>query len=424
MRTAKRFVTVMALAVVAMGMMTANAQTVWNMNVGRNTGPGETFEITTGEDFQGAATENTVNSTWNPVSAAGTGIALKDSTGAATGVTLDFGDPDGGDDFVDSNIAGHEIFDSYFGGGGIDCTVTLNGLDGSATYDLVVYAAWKFNADNSTAVSQTAGAGMTGTIYINSAGGNQPSLIEDTDPADNAAILGNWYRITGLTPNGSGQLAFQVTGAHNNDPLSGFQLVEFLPLAGTVSLSGSIVASNAAPGTLVGNLSMVNTNGTFTYALDASGDYTYFDISTGTTNLRTAAWIDSDQYDISIIGTESGGGGLVVTNDFTINVDPVAANKMAFVVAADVQSGAADGAVVGTAQTDVSGATFSIIDGREDLFYMDGADLKLTNSSDWGSIGTTNYVRLQASVGAATNELVVAAGVISGASAGTIFIFR
>jgi hypothetical protein len=74
--------------------------------------------------------------------------------------------------------------------------------------------------------------------------------------------------------------------------------------------------------------------------------------------------------------------------------------------------------------TDVSGATFSIIDGREDLFYMHGADLKLTNSSDWGSIGTTNYVRLQASVGAATNELVVAAGVISGASAGTIFMFR
>jgi len=200
--------------------------------------------------------------------------------------------------------------------------------------------------------------------------------------------------------------------------------VEAQAPAGTVDLSGDTVASNAAPGTLVGNLSMVNTNGTFTYALDASGDYTYFDISTGTTNLRTAVWIDSDSYDISIIGTESGGGGLVVTNDFTINVDPVAANKMAFVVAADVQSGAADGTVVGTAQTDVSGATFSIIDGREDLFYMDGADLKLTNSSDWGSIGTTNYVRLQASVGAATNELVVAAGVISGASSGTIFMFR
>jgi hypothetical protein len=114
---------------------------------------------------------------------------------------------------------------------------------------------------------------------------------------------------------------------------------------------------------------------------------------------------------------------LVVTNDYTITVDPAADEIPIFVVSADVQSGAADGTVVGTAQTRQSGATFSILDGRLDLFYLDGADLKVTNSADWGSVGTTNYVTLQAVVGSGTNELVVAASVVSRATSGTIFRF-
>jgi hypothetical protein len=190
-----------------------------------------------------------------------------------------------------------------------------------------------------------------------------------------------------------------------------------------IELNDNNVASNAAPGTLVGDLSMANTNGTFSYSLKASGDYADFDIPAGTTNLRTAAWIDSSSYSISIIGTETGGGGLVVTNDFTITVDPATDEIPDFVVSAEVQDGAADGTLVGTAQTIQSGATFSISAGRDDLFYFDGADLKLTNASSWGSIGTTNYVTLQAVVGTGTNELVVAVAVVDIPTNGTIFRF-
>ncbi len=191
-----------------------------------------------------------------------------------------------------------------------------------------------------------------------------------------------------------------------------------------VALSSTNVVSNAPPGTLVGTLAMGATSATFTYSLAATGDYTVFDIPTGTTNLRTSAWIDSASYDISIIGTESGGGGLVVTNDFTIGVDPALSGAPTFMASAEVQTGSADGTLVGTAQTVQSGATFSISGGREDLFYLDGADLKVTNSADWGSIGTTNYVMLQAVVGTGTNELAVAVNVVNTAASGTIFLFH
>jgi hypothetical protein len=171
---------------------------------------------------------------------------------------------------------------------------------------------------------------------------------------------------------------------------------------------------------------MVNTNGTFTYSLKESGDYTYFDIpETGSTNkLRTAKWIDSASYAISVIATESGGGGLVVTNDFTITVDLATSDDWVFVVSADVQVGAADGTVIGTAETSRPGATFAVAGGLTNLFYFEGDDLKVTNSADWGAIGTTNYVTIQASGGGVTNELIVAASVVNGATSGTTFRFR
>ncbi len=75
-----------ALAAVALTNTPAHAGPVWNVNF--------TNQITTTENFVGAATENTANSTWNKIGGAAnslpvTGMALADSTGVTTaGVTI------------------------------------------------------------------------------------------------------------------------------------------------------------------------------------------------------------------------------------------------------------------------------------------------------------------------------------------------
>jgi len=285
---------------------------------------------------------------------------------------------------------------------------------------------------NAQAISGTVTTTADGTLVVAGATNNDTTSppIPDPDPPLTAVFASAVY--ANYCSGGAGYYVVPTAGGFNYSfdqganpatVAAGFE-PNAAPPAPAVSLSGNSVASNASPGTLVGTLSMVNTNGTFTYSLDTTGDYAYFDISSGTTNLRTAAWINKASFDISIVGTESGGGGLVVTNDFTITVDAIADARPTFVVSAEVQNGATDGTVVGTARTVESGATFSIISGRADLFYFEGSDLKVTNSADWGSIGTTNYVTLQAIVGSGTNQLVVAAGIVGSASSrGTVFIF-
>jgi len=249
----------MAVAVVAMGMMTANAQTVWNVNFGTDSStkgilPGQAKEITTGDNFVGAATENTANSTWTPVVGVVTALALADSTGStAAGVTLTV--PSGGGGFDgQTQTTGAEIWSSYLGGAGLNRTITLGGLIDSATYDLVVYAGWR-HTDVNTRWEQTVGSGLSGYVYVNGQDTDiNGALTQDTDPTDNTGAPGNWYRITGLTPAGN-QLAFNVVGG--NDALSGFQLIA-MSADPAVALAGKTVAANAPPGTLVGNLSMVN----------------------------------------------------------------------------------------------------------------------------------------------------------------------
>jgi len=190
---------------------------------------------------------------------------------------------------------------------------------------------------------------------------------------------------------------------------------------GTILLSGNTVASNSPPGTLVGSLSF-NDDIADEFGLsvtDSGPDSGDFQI-TGTTNLQTKVWMDSASKAISIIAYSN--STVLATNHFTITVSEAA--TLPFIVSADVQTGAADGTVIGTAQTAVSGATFSIFGGRSDLFYMEGAELKLTNNAGWGSVGSTNYVTIQAVSGGLTNQLVVAAKVVSGATSGTIFRFH
>jgi hypothetical protein len=218
---------VVAGLVLALSAASANAAMVWNVNIGT--------EIDSTDNFVGAATENTANSTWNSVpSADQTGMALKDSTDAATGVTLDFNTVrvPSGTIYSTYTTAGQlEIFDTYAGADGVSVDFTLKGLDTGATYDLIIYSDWKWGNANYP-VAQTTGTGMSGTIWINSTGSD--SLVEDTDPA-NTAAQGNWFRITGLTPDVSGELAFDA-GNGENGAFSAFQLINTIPEPATMSL--------------------------------------------------------------------------------------------------------------------------------------------------------------------------------------------
>ncbi len=242
----KRFKTTFNLAAVAASALaltglSANAATVWNVNIGN--------QIDETDNYVGAAFENTANSTWNSVTTGTTpatpfATTLADSTGDnSAGVTL------GISATVDVTYitwaglpAGDEIFEYAFksSDNSTPYSVALGGLSPTATYDLVIYSDWSWKANNNLPVTQTAGAGMTETIYVNRdnfiASGVGP-LLQDTDPTNTTVGTGtNFYRISGLTPDGSGDLGFDMGGT--DSPLNGFQLVDTIPEPSSAALLG------------------------------------------------------------------------------------------------------------------------------------------------------------------------------------------
>ena len=78
-------------------------------------------------------------------------------------------------------------------------------------------------------VTQTVGSGLTGTVCLDQistghergrpGSGRRHSILVPND-----ATEGNWLRITGLTPDGSGNLGFSMGGT--NAAFNGFQLIE------------------------------------------------------------------------------------------------------------------------------------------------------------------------------------------------------
>jgi hypothetical protein len=218
----------LAVAALTLANPSAHAATVWNVNIGT--------ELTTSDNFAGAAPENTVpNSFWNSVTTATpTNQALSDSTGAASMATLTL-TPPGGIAMNYGNFAsvtGPEIFSTWMktSDNSTPFTMTIGGLSASpgVTYDLIVYSDWFWKGNDHFPVEQTAGSGLTGTVFLDqiSTGSNGavPGLVQDTDLSLNGATEGNWIRINGLTPDGSGNLGFSMGG--QNSAFSGFQLVQ------------------------------------------------------------------------------------------------------------------------------------------------------------------------------------------------------
>ena len=217
------------LAILSLACLAADASPVWNVNVGNSTGTGQAFEITTTDNYVGAAAENTANSTWNAVSSTSTAI-LADSTGSSSaGVTFKI-TPDAASaiDFGNQNITGDEVFATWIKDNGNNdrFTITFGNLGTSASYALVVYSDWYWGP-NAVPVEQTIGTGLSGTFYMNSlklTTGVVGSLLEDTNSANTNSGDTNYARFNGLTPDGSGNLTFSMGGV--DGPINGFQLVE------------------------------------------------------------------------------------------------------------------------------------------------------------------------------------------------------
>ena len=211
---------VAASALALTGLSANAATTVWNVNVGAATGPAGGNEITTTDNYVGAATENTANSTWNGVSGTGS-TTLADSTGDnSAGVTLSFTQTNLGFGQQGGTI-GDEVFKSWMKDNNNDYVVTFGNLSATATYSLVVYSGWLFGPE----ALVVTGLGVPFTINSPKLDGAVlPSgLAEDTNSANVPGNF-NYARFDGLAADGSNDLAFTVSA--NDAAVNGFQLVQ------------------------------------------------------------------------------------------------------------------------------------------------------------------------------------------------------
>jgi hypothetical protein len=288
-------------------------------------------------------------------------------------------------------------------------------------------------------VGKNGGEGMSwyGVIYSSGGGGggslnsNQAGGSGGTNAGDGGDASGGTSNNGGDAPSnygggGGGSTSPGGTTVYGGAGGSGIVIVRY-EVGVSVLLSNDAVATNAAPGTLVGTLS--DTWGQATHfvltnapAGGSADDNDKFQIADGT-NLRTRVWMSQYANNVSIAAISN--STALVTNSFPITVTNVAVAPI-FVVSAEVENPVSNGDVVGTMVAASDNATFTIVGGRLDLFTKDVNDnLLVANEGSWGGIGTTNYVTLRASSGGEHTDMIVGVAVVGVASSsGTIFRFQ
>jgi hypothetical protein len=270
----------------------AHAAPVWNVNIGN--------EITTSDNFFGAAPENTANSFWNSVvTATPSGFALADSNGStAAGLSLTIAGPTQFANYA-TITSGPELFTSWIksNDNSTPYSMTIAGLSTSPgiTYDLIFYSDWFWKGNDWFPVTQTVGTGLTGTVYLDqiSTGTNGvvPGLVQDTNLAQNGSTEGNWIRISGLIPNSSGTMAFSLGG--RNSAFSGFQLIQMgasgpdntPPTPSPMTWASAPAAASSSSITM-----------TATTASDPSGVEYFFDETSNNPGGSDSGWQSSPTY--------------------------------------------------------------------------------------------------------------------------------
>jgi hypothetical protein len=211
-------------------------------------------------------------------------IALTDSHGAATPVTISHGT-------VSATITGtaeldadHVLFQGYIHNANNPVTITLSNIPPATNYSLLVYSVgFNFNATYEEDFDLT-GATTYPTLHVRGQDANQyladPRYIRMSSTDANARDLGNYVQYDNVSPAADGTLNLMVTPASTNlgstllPPVNALQLVTVQPSATPVTPSLTF-SHNAAANTL-----------TIGWTTDAAG----FVVESSLTLGPTAVW--------------------------------------------------------------------------------------------------------------------------------------
>ncbi len=297
------------------------------------------------------------------------------------------------------------IFSQNRSGFALFSTVDLSGYNSSTlTLDLTTSLAAFVGSDDAMFVRLYLDGSATG-IDVLTMLGNAHTTALDTDATFVGDILTYTFDDNVLT-------AELIIGFNVDDSTDDY-IVDNVSFDGTAGVPEPYVflsdppyavAANAAPGTLVGNVSMQNANGTFAFSLQGV-DAGNFSIASGSTNLRTAVSMSARANNISIVGTETGGGTLVVTNHYVINV--TASDYISLKMAAGMDANPTAPSLVASLDARPgSGTSFDIVSGRDDLFEIDGTGTNLVQvaGSNTGPAGGIHYVEIKESNNAVATD--------------------
>ncbi len=199
-----------------------------------------------------------------------------------------------------------------------------------------------------------------------------------------------------------------------------------------LEIAGNSVSENVAIGAAAGSLSVANTNATFKFELvagdgdDGNGSFNLDTPEINSSNILTAAVFDREtqsSYDIRVLATETSGGGLLLTNTFTISVGDVSEPVDRMFANAEVKSTTT---LAATLEAMAGGVTYGITAGEHHaaLFEIQNTDeLHLKTAATAGQVGDEYFVEVTAS-GGVTDSMLIKVTVVSGTPKGTVFIFR
>jgi hypothetical protein len=224
---------------------------------------------------------------------------------------------------------------------------------------------------------------------------------------------------------------FSISSTSDKTQLDEIRLVASVavPVDPTITLDGDSVSENVAPGTAVGSLSVVATNATFDFSLveTLSGPFPgndSFDLTgVSLSNVVTKLVLDADDspIEIRVLATEtSPNAGFTLTNTFSITISSVTETDHMF-ANAEVQSTTTLAATLEA----TAAATYLVTAGEHHgaMFVSPvvGNELHLKTAATAGQVGDEYFVEVTSSLG---DSMLIKVTVVSGAPAGTVFMFR
>ncbi len=195
----------------------------------------------------------------------------------------------------------------------------------------------------------------------------------------------------------------------------------------SLTLTGLTVTENQASGTQVGFFTTANTNGTFTYSLvSGTGDSGNGNFQISDSNLLTTVVFDYEaqtSYSVRVQSTEVGGGGLELTNTFTITIVNEVETWGGVYALAEVTAGQTAVATLQSLPGENTSVAYSKVTGFDSADFSIAGDALSLNAP--GVLGEEKYIEVQA-VGTPvgqTNTVLVKVTVVADATSTTIIMF-